>query len=575
MSSRWVVSFGSWIKQHRRVMGYGVAGLLVAVIAIQFAYPRNRLVPFTVRDGLAIGHWHKADAAWELNHRYQAVTVPIYFGDNQTPHRTVSLAQLGLTVDNQARLNHMDYPWYWRLLPSSLLWYHWLATDNDPQYQINQARQAALITDIAGKKCHVAPVNARLKAVDDTVTVVSAIPGGECQRQQVTQLIQSVTPRLNQSTTIRIPVTEKLPAISDQQAAAVAKSIMERVGDGVTIQAGGKQVIIPAATLYRWLTFSPDKATITATVSASKAKHFFDQKLAPLVYQAAGTTTITTRDFMEVSRQEGARGQALNATATAARLTAFLATGKSPQVQVSVTTPKVVYQRSYSSSNAGLSALMTHFAHNHPGTYGVALYELSGARRHASYNGDRSFVTASTYKLYVAYSTIKRVDAGTWHWSDANIAGGRNRSQCFDDMIVKSDNDCAVALLHAIGYTTITNEVHALGLAQTSFISDNTPHSTALDEARFLAQLETNQLPISASGRSKLLNAMKRQVYRQGIPAGVPASQVADKVGFLWGLLHDAAIVYSPKGTYVLVILTDNSSWATIAKLAQQIEALR
>jgi beta-lactamase class A len=71
-----------------------------------------------------------------------------------------------------------------------------------------------------------------------------------------------------------------------------------------------------------------------------------------------------------------------------------------------------------------------------------------------------------------------------------------------------------------------------------------------------------------------MLGAMKRNIYRQGVPAGA-SGQVADKVGFLWGLLHDSAIVYSPSGTYVLVVLTDGSSWRAIADLTREIEALR
>jgi len=67
---------------------------------------------------------------------------------------------------------------------------------------------------------------------------------------------------------------------------------------------------------------------------------------------------------------------------------------------------------------------------------------------------------------------------------------------------------------------------------------------------------------------------MKRNVYRQGIPAGTSAT-VADKVGFLNALVHDAAIVYSSKGTYVLTIMTDGSSWANVAELTRKIEALR
>jgi beta-lactamase class A len=67
---------------------------------------------------------------------------------------------------------------------------------------------------------------------------------------------------------------------------------------------------------------------------------------------------------------------------------------------------------------------------------------------------------------------------------------------------------------------------------------------------------------------------MKRNIYRQGIPKGINAT-VANKVGFLDGLLHDAAIVYASTGPYVLVIMTDGSSWANIAELTRQIEALR
>ena len=41
------------------------------------------------------------------------------------------------------------------------------------------------------------------------------------------------------------------------------------------------------------------------------------------------------------------------------------------------------------------------------------------------------------------------------------------------------------------------------------------------------------------------------------------------------GLLHDAAIVYSPKGTYVLAVMTDGSSWGTIADLTRELEKIR
>ena len=68
---------------------------------------------------------------------------------------------------------------------------------------------------------------------------------------------------------------------------------------------------------------------------------------------------------------------------------------------------------------------------------------------------------------------------------------------------------------------------------------------------------------------------MKENVYVSGIPTGVPGATVADKVGFMDGLLHDAAIIYSTKGDYVLIIMTNGSSWGNIAALAKEIEAAR
>ncbi|HSW92146.1 MAG TPA: serine hydrolase, partial [Candidatus Saccharimonadales bacterium] len=97
-------------------------------------------------------------------------------------------------------------------------------------------------------------------------------------------------------------------------------------------------------------------------------------------------------------------------------------------------------------------------------------------------------------------------------------------------------------------------------------------YTTANDLTLMLGMIATGQ-NFSSTNQQRLVAAMEGNVYRQGIPAGVQGS-VADKVGFLNGLFHDAAIVYGPHGTYVLAIMTDGSSWATVADLAKQIDNL-
>lgn len=331
----------------------------------------------------------------------------------------------------------------------------------------------------------------------------------------------------------------------------------------------------PALLVYSWLTFEADTGSLRAVLN-DDARTWLTENFATTVAISAGVSQVTTRDFVETSRVNGASGRAIDVEASAAQLSTFIngETGAAPTVQTRIVAPTVQYTRSYSPTDTGLSALMKNFAESRSGVYGIRLIELSGARRNASFNGDRQFTTASTYKLFVAYSTLLRIENGSWNWTD-QITGGRDLARCFDDMIVKSDNPCADALLRKIGFTQITNEARAIGATRTSFLGSDGIKSTANDEALLLSLLQTGQILGQQSSRDRFIGALQRNVYRQGIPAGIPSATVANKVGFLDAWLHDAAIVTSASGAYVLVVLTEGSSWSTIADLARELETLR
>jgi beta-lactamase class A len=59
-----------------------------------------------------------------------------------------------------------------------------------------------------------------------------------------------------------------------------------------------------------------------------------------------------------------------------------------------------------------------------------------------------------------------------------------------------------------------------------------------------------------------------REIYTGEIPAGLPpGTPVAQKTGWITGVLHDAAIVYPTGGTpYVLVVLTSGIPDEAVAK---------
>jgi beta-lactamase class A len=568
--------FAQQLRLHwKRIVIYGLGGVAILTITVQLLYSNNQLLPYAQIDGVAVGGWQKADAAWELDHQYLTKRTRIYFGTNSTPYRSPTTSEIGVVVRNTERVEAINYPWWLRLVPSSLVWAQVFTTVPEPDYEVNQKLLDTYIKKELGQSCDVTPKDATIIYEDGTLRAVKAEVGGTCQMTDVAAALRSVKPVLRHEPVVRIPMSEIPPAVDTAAAETLAGSLLSRIGAGVAINVNSETVAVPKDQIMSWLDFSTQDGKLTAALNSQRASDYLNKNLAPKVAVSAGVTKVSTLDFVETSRQNGPSGQALDVDKTLAMVLSYLMFERdTASVVTNVTNPRVEYVRSYSPTDAGFSALLTNFAKDHPGTFGVSLIELSGSHRRATYNETKTFVTASTYKMFVAYSTLRRIDAGTWNWGDANISAGRNLEKCFDDMIVRSDNACAEALLAKIGFKQITDEVRAIGLGNTSFITGNTPQSTAGDEALFLAQLESSQLPLSVDSRGRLLDAMKRNIYRRGIPAGA-SGQVANKVGFLWGLLHDASIVYSPSGTYILVIMSDGSSWDAIADLTRQIEALR
>jgi beta-lactamase class A len=563
-----------WVRTHKRQIGLGALGFVGLIILTQLFYPSDKLTPFASVDGVKIGGWQKKDAAKALDAKYKAQPIAIYFGKNKTAHYNPLPDKIGLTVKNTDRLSKFDYPWYLRLVPSSILWQAALYPDSEPTYDRSSEKLSAYMKTELGDSCDVKPVNASLKADGSKLVLVPASSGGTCKLSDVSSMLNKVTPHLPAKPEVRIATKEILPTINDSDAKKLATTMNAQLDKGVNITAGNAIVKADSKAVASWLDFKAADDKLVSEVNTTRAADYFNKELAPKVTVAAGVTKVATLDFQETSRQNGANGQALDPAATGAAIIAYLTAQKdSIAAATQPVAPRVEYTRAYSPTDTGLSALMANYAKDHPGTYGVQMIELSGKRRRAAYNESKQFVTASTYKLFVAYGTLKKIESNEWQWPNPS-AGGRDTAACFDDMIVKSDNACAEALLARYGYNNLTRDIRALGLSGASGFIGDTPKSTAADLGLFMAMLESGQMPIQPASRDRFLGALKRNIYRQGIPAGANG-QVADKVGFLNGLFHDAAIVYSPNGTYVLVIMTDGSSWANIAELTKQIDALR
>lgn len=551
------------LKDKKQWLVRGGLALLFLMIVVQLVYPSDRLLPFTKIDGIDASMAKRADITKKLNDAYDTHPINIYMGSGTKSVTSPKLAAADVTIDNTKRLERMDYPLYLRFVPTSLLW------AGLKQSSVPAPTFGDQFDDYVEKyimpSCVEQPVDATLKASGDKLTVVPSKPGGKCDKKDVLTSIKKVTPRLQSATDVRVARDEVAATIGNTTAQTKADELNTRLSQGVALQVGDQTVTIAAGDIMSWLDFASKDKDIAVSINGDRAGGWLGKNVAAKVAVAPGVSYITTRDFTEISRQNGASGQALDVPATVSDLTAAVNGDKTTASAITkVVPPTEQFTRTYSPSDAGLAALMKNYAKDHPGTYGIAMVELDGKKRRADYNGNQQFVTASTYKLFVAYSLLKQIDAGTRDW-DSNAA-------CFNKMISLSDNACAESFLNSLGLGTVTKDIQGIGLKNSTFMKSGGPFTTANDLVLELGMIATGQ-NFSSTNQQRLIAAMKGNVYRNGIPAGVNGT-VADKVGFMDGLLHDAAIVYGPSGTYVLAIMTDGSSWGTIADLAKQLDKL-
>ncbi len=551
-------------KRHYFIGGGIVLGL---ILAVQLLYPGNRALPLAQVNGQGVGLKSQSDITSQLQATYNGADLQIKFAQKTVDS---DLHNAGIVVDyDKTKQNATSYPWWQRLIPFSFVYKmiahdYALVTTHDPQL-------AAELLENVQKMCAVAPKNAAVKVEGEQLGLEPAANGAECKKDDIAKTIASYSPR-PQDNQLTITPTVLKPQRSDEQVRAKLDEAAVILNRKVVLQVGNNITEVPKAEKAKWLAFPEDEKTQHISVSLS------DEAIAAYlataqkdIYIAPGTTAITLVDGVETGRSVGAPGRGIDTPKTTTAIKeVLLASSSNTTVVATLATlpPKEQFRRNYTNTPRGLQVLLDDIA-KEKGNYGISVIELTGQRRSLNVNGGTSFEAASTYKLFVAYSVLKRIESGAMKWDDS-VVGGRSASQCFDDMIVKSDNPCAEEWGKKIGWNTIQSEIRALGLASTKL--GTTFYSTANDQALFLAKLERGEF-LNNDSRQRLLGVMKRQQYRAGIAAGVGVD-VADKVGFLNGLLHDSAIVYSPKGTYVLVIMTSGSSWGNIADTAKRINNL-
>lgn len=201
-----------------------------------------------------------------------------------------------------------------------------------------------------------------------------------------------------------------------------------------------------------------------------------------------------------------------------------------------------------------------------PASASASIIDLTNGTT-AGHNANQQMVSASLYKLFVALAVYRQIDSGAMTLA-SGAGNGQTVGACLDKMITVSDNSCGVALGSLVGWSKQNSAFQKDGFAQTRLSSTSDELTSAADVALLLKRLQAGSLlsPVSTTHFTDLLKAQR---INNRLPVGLPNGvAIGHKTGDLGSLVHDAGIVYAPKGEYVIVMMTDGWSSVTDAPAA-------
>ena len=195
-----------------------------------------------------------------------------------------------------------------------------------------------------------------------------------------------------------------------------------------------------------------------------------------------------------------------------------------------------------------------------PGTWSVYVKNIDTGETVSLH--DEPMTAASLIKLYVA---------GAYYSTDPEAANASRCSQV-DSMINVSSNEACNALIDLLGMEEINAFIRDRGDSRSvlnrKMLQQNGKENyiTARACGQILEQILEGSY-VSAAASSRLLQNLKDQARTGKIPAGVPkGTTTANKTGELADTENDAAIVWSPGGTYILCVMSTGLSDTSAAR---------
>lgn len=529
-------------------------------------YPIDRAVPFAKLGSERIGYQTYDQIAVSLNKYYLDARGSLRVDDERQV--SFALKDIGAqpNIDKTAR-RLTDYPLWSRMIPFSfaVIRPHIVTTEMDiepSQLEAFATHQTAVLTT--------QPRDAGLSFKDGTLVATKDTPGTIVDTEQLISTLQSQRYGLVY-TVVDVPHKDVPAAKSMAYFEAVKSQAEALLALPITITVEDDIITPTPAEKASWLRIGEDVKKQAVLAVNSEGLDAYLKTVQAKYTTPAGQTQVSRVDGRETARVEGAAGRTIDSETLKVRLGTIISTQQNQTLSASFipVAPTVVINKKYSATQEGLQAYITEQVSTR--NVRIALQQTGGNGWSAGGRENETTVSASTYKLFVALALFDRMDKGEITW-DTPILDTTTKG-CFERMIVASTNACAEEWIRQFGRSGINSFIWSKGFSRgTDFNNPLANHTTAADLSHYFRGLHEGWL-MNGWAREYLLAALKRHHYTKGIPSGSKGS-AHNKVGFLWDYSNDSAVVYHPRGTYTIAVLTKGLSFYAIADITREIEAI-
>lgn len=258
------------------------------------------------------------------------------------------------------------------------------------------------------------------------------------------------------------------------------------------------------------------------------------------------------------------------------------ASGQIPTEALPSSAPSQQPEAKVQTTSKGLEQAVKKALEGTGGRYSVGIKNLKTGETYF-FDEDRQYEAGSLYKLWVMATAFDKIQKGELKEEDemsrtivflnqafgidpssAELTSGgitMTVSVALEQMITISHNYAALLLTERLKLSQVKAYLESLNLPKSKVGSDtDPPYTTASDMVMFMEKLYKGELANSENS-TKMVELLKRQKLNKKLPKYLPKNTViGHKTGEIGWFSHDAGIVFSEKGDYIIAVLTETSS---------------